>query len=982
MSPAAAKFKTAKVLSALAIVFLAMVRNEAAPSSESRPPQPPFFAAPGLEASVWAETPMLFNPTSIDVDVRGRVWVAEAVNYRAFREPEAHRGQHLRRPEGDRIVILEDSNGDGYADSSKVFVQDPDLVAPLGIAVIGNRVIVSCSPHLIIYTDETGNDQPDKKEIFLTGFGGFDHDHGLHSLTAGPDGRWYFNVGNAGPHLVTDRSNWTLRSGSSYNGGSPYNTNNVPGLKSDDGRIWTGGLALRINPDGTGLTVLAHNFRNAYEVALDSFGNLWQSDNDDEVQSCRTTWLMEGGNMGFFSADGARSWRADRRPGQSIPTAHWRQDDPGVLPAGDIYGAGAPTGVVVYEGDLLPARFHGMILNADAGRNLVFGHIPHPRGAGFKLERAIFLSSRKESTEDYVWDEISRDERTWFRPSDVAVGTDGAIYVSDWYDPIVGGHAMQDRKGQGRILRIIPEGWKVTAPVIDLNTLEGQLAALASPAVNVRASGWERLKARGPDALPSLTEMFEDSKPVLRARALWLIAQIDEGRELLFKALQDENPRIRVTAFRAIRQLDLEVLEQAALLARDPSPAVRREAAIALRDYSFEQTRDILLSLAARYDGEDRWYLEAFGIACDGKQEEIYPLLLARFGQPDPLKWSDAFAHLVWRLHPKAAVDDLLTRARSTTLASRARHRAIDTLAFIPDPAAAAAMVQLAAHEEEAIKAAAGWWTQLRAANEWKDFPAVKNFQTPAVSQINSEQAKLAFMRATLLNPELSLELRSKTGAQLAGSKEGGLLLIQLASQQRLPPELLDALAEHIYLSPDLGVRALASQYFPKKANSGEPFPSIAELLQMPGDSGRGREIFFGPAGSCFQCHQFAGLGRELGPDLTDTAVKFNRETLLDAILNPSASIAFGYEPWLITTRNGETFSGFILGDGEMVILRDISGEQRSIPSSQITRREKQKVSLMPDNLGLGLQPQQLADLVEFLLLPAPFEAQSNSSDP
>lgn len=163
------------------------------------------FALPEhLEATVWAKAPMFYNPTNIDIDERGRVWVAEAVNYRRFKADDDGR---LKHEAGDRIVILEDTDKDGTADKSTVFVQDKDLVAPLGIAVFENRVIVSCSPSLIMYTDTNRDGRfeagVDKKEVFLTGFGGVDHDHGLHAVVAGPDGRWYFNAGNAGPHIVT-----------------------------------------------------------------------------------------------------------------------------------------------------------------------------------------------------------------------------------------------------------------------------------------------------------------------------------------------------------------------------------------------------------------------------------------------------------------------------------------------------------------------------------------------------------------------------------------------------------------------------------------------------------------------------------------------------------------------------------------------------------------------------------------------------------
>ena len=84
-------------------------------------------------------------------------------------------------------------------------------------------------------------------------------------------------------------------------------------------------------PNGTGVEILGFNFRNSYEQTVTSFGDIFHNDNDDPP-ACRTTYLMEYGNLGFFSRDGKRYWNADRRPGQSIPTAEWRQEDPGVIP--------------------------------------------------------------------------------------------------------------------------------------------------------------------------------------------------------------------------------------------------------------------------------------------------------------------------------------------------------------------------------------------------------------------------------------------------------------------------------------------------------------------------------------------------------------------------------------------------------------------------------------------------------------------------
>ena len=94
---------------------------------------------PELEVTLWAESPLLYNPTNMDVDTFGRIWVTEGVNYR----------RSNTRKEGDRVVVLEDTNLDGIADKSTVFIQDPELVAPMGIGVIDNVIYVSQPPHII-----------------------------------------------------------------------------------------------------------------------------------------------------------------------------------------------------------------------------------------------------------------------------------------------------------------------------------------------------------------------------------------------------------------------------------------------------------------------------------------------------------------------------------------------------------------------------------------------------------------------------------------------------------------------------------------------------------------------------------------------------------------------------------------------------------------------------------------------------------------
>jgi putative membrane-bound dehydrogenase-like protein len=634
-----------------------------------------------LEIKVWAKSPLFSNPTNMDIDYKGRIWVAEGKNYR----------RQKLDPKGDKIVVVVDKDGDGVADHSHVFVQETALVSPLGVAVIDNKVLVSQPPELIVYTDINRNaifePEIDQREILLSGFSGKNHDHSLHSVTVGPNGQYYFNHGNCGSK-VTDREGWTL------NAGSFYMTKEPAGLPSSDHNVYIGGVALRMNQDGTGLRPIGHNFRNSYEQVITSFGDVFQNDNDDPP-NCRTTWLMEYSNLGFASKNGMRNWRSDMISGQTPQQAHWRQEDPGSLPAGDVYGGGSPTGIAFYENGIMEDRFKGYVLSCEPARNVVFGYRPKFEGAGITLpQRDHFLTSNPEKEfdgADFKRGNQKADElKTLFRPSDVTIGPDGAIYVADWFDSRVGGHGTRDKNATGAIYRIAPKNAKLSIPKFDLNTVEGQLAAFKSPSPNVRELGRSRLAKAGTPAIPEVSKLLEHKNEYIRARTVWLLSQMgSEGLTKVESLIQHSDPQMRIVAFRALRHTNHNMLEHAAELAKDPESIVRREVAVAMYNTSFEQSKDILLELAKRHDGKDRYYVEAFGLAAKQKELKTY-LAIQQENLPEHI-----YRHLVWRLQPVLAIDEISSWAKDVKLSESERRSMLFSLSLIEDPKAAQAMKEI-----------------------------------------------------------------------------------------------------------------------------------------------------------------------------------------------------------------------------------------------------------------------------------------------
>ena len=892
-----------KFISPLLLLATLPVAHAWTPRQE--PPAMPlgsFVLPEGLEIQPWAASPMLYNPTNMDTDQKGRIWVTEGVNYRRKSD---------RQPNGDRIVILEDTDGDGKADSSKVFWQDPELVSPLGIGVFDNVVIVSQPPNLIKLTDVNRDlkfdpASGDTREVLLTGFNGKNHDHSLHSLTAGPDGKWYFNQGNT-CGVFTDKSGKTFRIGSTYyqSGGGewPVDTKAISGEKSDDGFVYVGGFTVRMNPDATHAEIVGYGYRNSFEQTINSRGFVFQNDNDDPP-ACRNSHVLEHGNAGFFSNDGTRSWQADKRPGQDTPTAHWRQENPGSMPAGDVYGGGSPTGIAFYENGALGDKFNGTLLSCEAARNVIFSYQPAPDGAGFKLDRTDFLTTNPEKEFDGAdftggaqkqATAAPKDKlRFNFRPSDVCVGADGALYVTDWTDPRVGGHDTQDEAASGIVYRIAPKGFKSSVPAADLATIEGAITALQSPAVNVRSLGYQKLKSTGAAAYDAVLKVLDDSNPYVAARAIWLMPYLGEkGRAKLDSLIAGDNAANRLTAFRAIRRTDgaIDDLPYARKLANDAAPEIRVEAAQAMRSRSFEEARDVLVAVASKFDGKDRSYLESLGIGAGHHTGELWKAVGEKLKPGEPVKWSDSFALLTWRLMPEGAVPSLRLRAAAAGLTEAQRKLAVDSIAFIKSKASADALMDLAVIGSS-VREQCVWWLKNRSEGEW--------------ASMN-------------LKPEM----------EKRGLLEKAVPLVEIT--------------------------------VPAKPESTKF--TVADVMALKGDAARGKIA----AGRCIMCHKIDQAGSDYGPALKGFASRQPPEIVAKTIVDPSADISHGFEGSAINLKGGKKIDGRIIADADPVVIQSTGGVIQRIPKKQIAGRKDLDRSLMLGADQLGLTAQDVADVVEWL---------------
>jgi putative membrane-bound dehydrogenase-like protein len=975
----------------------------------------------GLNVGLFAYEPMITNPTSIDIDQLGRVWVAEGFNYRHFRNTDLP-----LRAEGDRIVVLEDLDHDGVADKATTFYQHPDFNCPHGVCVLGDRVIVSMGDKIFSLFDDNHDLKADRQEVLFAGIKGKDHDHGVHGVMFGPDGKLYFNIGNEGQQLGDAKTGEPLIDKAGHRV--------VPKREP-----YQEGMAFRCNLDGSELETLGWNFRNPWEVCVDSLGTMWQSDNDDDGnRGTRINYVMEFGNYGYKDEMTGAGWKSPRTNLETeIPLQHWHLNDPGVVPNMLQTGAGSPCGICVYEGTLLPKVFQNQIIHCDPGPNVVRAYPAKVDGAGYSAEIVNIL----EATND-----------RWFRPIDECVAHDGSLLIADWYDAGVGGHRMQDN-AHGRIYRVAPPKTPYLVPTVDLNSVAGLVKALQSPNLSTRYLAFTGLQKLGwAQAAPALKELLKSGTPRHQVRALWLLSKLPTTNDteraqklmVLQQAMSPSAPEEhRIVAIRAARQLQNEFTVddfKDAIAINDPSPAVRREILLALHNHDFQEVPQIWAQLAQLYPQGDRWYLEALGIAADGQWDRC---LDAYFQLTHGQMQNQAARDIIWRSRGSKSAELILSLIESPETPAAEIPRLFRALDFQKVSAERLAKVafetpstdkdrqnlitrealnritnvsdEIRTHYKaailQALSNAVGTPTYLSLINKFSlkdNYPQLLELiVTSPDQQLRVDAARLLIQKkeysllektikadpaekaellvlacglteengigqmldAISVDTNLPLSVRRAAIKGMSRNKDSVLLTLKRVQAGKTPEGLEQAIASAFNTSNFPNIRDAGKKYFPQPpSKDAKPLPPISDLAKRNGDAKNGRIVFFSQ-GTCHKCHVVNGMGKEIGPNLSEIGKKLSREAMYESILYPSAGISHNYESYLIITSEGQTVNGLLVSETDQEIrLKNEEGIERVVKTEDILEKKKQEMSMMPADIQKLITEQELVDMVEYLM--------------
>jgi putative heme-binding domain-containing protein len=942
---------------------------------------------PGFDLQLVASDPDIRKPMNFWFDHRGRIWLTDTVEYPFPAEPGKGR---------DRVVILDDFGPDGKARKITVFAEGLNI--PIGVIPYRDGCIVWSIPNIWLLRDTDGDGKADEKKVLYGPFDYVDTHGNISSLTFGFDGWLYACHG--------------FRNDSRVRGSDGHE------IHMNSGHVF------RMRPDGSRVEIFTRGQVNPFGMAWDDWGNLYSAC----CHSRPLTQLLRGAVYESFA-----------KPHDGLGFGPHMND------FGQEHSTGL-CGLVYYSADHFPPEYRHRLFLGDVVLNRINSYTIEHTGSSPRAVYHPFIVS----------------DDPWFRPVDLRLGPDGAIYIADFYNAIIGHyevpltHPKRDRTS-GRIWRLTWRGMDgraaaPTRPYDDLRTepLEKLAELLGHANLTVRMQAMYEMVERGSAAVPLARNLLQQAMAKSqRIHALWVLERLGQltSRELAACRSSPE-PEIRVQVCRLLAERpDIQDDERQWLLTclEAEAPLLRRAAADALARHPHPDSVNPLIRRYRTTDPKDTHLKHTLKMALrdhvrSGAVWQVNlenPVVLAevipgapdargakflaelRPGLPPPQEveliagHGDGMTMESWLRKVRESREDLPRRLESFhafrrgLLAARrpwppsaldwgrelakeafssgdvgVLESAAELVGAIRDHALTETLVALSQDHTKPVGPRAAACSALVALDASSHLhrlgDIVRDSRSPA--ELRDRVARLlgtwnrVESRQELVNSlaQVPAALATQIAIGLAATKTGAEELLAAVSQGKasarllLEPPVATMLRQHRLPQLDERLRQLTAGLPPADATVAARIRDrLADWQKRPGDPGEGAKVF---AKHCAACHQIAGQGAKIGPQLDGIGAR-TPERLLEDILDPNRNIDPAFRSSRISMDDGREFQGLVLRDeGELVVLADQKGQEIRLEKSRIEERILSPLSPMPANWAEVISQEEFRHLLAYLL--------------
>ncbi len=951
----------------------------------------------GFRAHAYAGEPDVRQPIAFALDDRGRVWVAEAYAY------------PVRQPEGegkDRILVFDDTDGDGRFDRKTIFADDLNLVSAIEIGFGG--VWVGAAPYLLYIPMEDG-DEPRASgppQVMLDGWGYEDTHETLNSLTWGPDG-WLYGAHGVFTNSLVGR----------------------PG-SADDERVGLNGGIWRFHPT-----------RHVFEVFAEGLSNPWGLDFNDHghaiTEACVIPHL-------WHVVQGAHY---QRQAGQHFSPyvyddirtiadhLHYTGDSPwdGNTKSAAQGGGHAHAGLMVYLGGSWPEQYRGQAFMSNIHGARINMDTLEAQGSGFVGRHgADFLEFNDP----------------WSQVVNLQYDQDGSVFMIDWYDQEqchLNDPEVPDR-GNGRIFKVVYGDTPTTRPDVQAQSDAALVQALA------RRHEWHVRHARrvlqeraasgrlAPETVPALRALLGLGGPLpaevpqdggmhartsteARLRVLWALHVVGGLRDADVEALLgDADPQVRGWT-----------VQLAAERGAVSGPVLAALPALAQRDTT-PTVALFLASAAQRLPDAQRWPIAEALLAARTGHDTDHNLPLMTWWAFEPLAAQDASRAVALATASRVPRALEFTARRITATGDAA---ALDVLVrattSVTDPQVAAILTGMNAALRGQRNAALPTAWAATEPGLMRHRSARVRAETQRLGLVFGSPAALELARETLNDPGMPAESRRQALQALVNARDAGAaapLLIAALDDPRLRRDAIRALAAiPDPRTPDALLARYGAATAEEKrdilltlASRADYAPALAQALEAQtvpardvtadiarqmrlldhaglstalervwgvarrdgddrtdeinryrtvinrtgvarADASRGRAVF---NRVCAACHVLFGEGGTIGPDITGSN-RTNLNYLLHNIIEPNAEIPNAYRAATVQLRDGRVLAGVIEAQSDKVVTVVTTNETVTVPRADVVSIVQSDVSMMPEGLLEPLTDQEVRDLVAYL---------------